>query len=387
MKKMLDERYMVHDELLYELYSLRLDTIKYEIINGIPYLTNIVDRGKFQIGFRVRMDSKLDDRVESGTFLNQIDGILDDGWDFKFEIGSELKSKYCKFLCLSNIEKYLMNIFLDKYLDNYYNCFITLKEIEINYRSTAMSYRNITLNEETFNRYLNTIDLLQQKELYIKTNSNFRKPCYGVNNLEVSQSLLKIINFNLKGSHNLELFYSFGILGKIIYNCKRYSTIATAHAFKVNLNQVKRNLVAMWLARKVYIERGMRAEAINPKLYYEINIDEVMNFANDALTPIESNYERYKNSIGKMICRILFYMKKENYIYDYKYEEQDKKVLMKEEKGNSIEEILANYYEEPRYVTKYEKEYDIKVFFSPTYSKYEIINYGEELFNPDRIKI
>ena len=120
---------------------------------------------------------------------------------------------------------------------------------------------------------------------------------------------------------------------------------------------------------------------------YSFTIDEVMNFANDALTPIESNYERYKNSIGKMICRILFYMKKENYIYDYKYEEQDKKVLMKEEKGNSIEEILANYYEEPRYVTKYEKEYDIKVFFSPTYSKYEIINYEEELFNPDRIKI
>ena len=70
--------------------------MKYQIINGVPYLTNIVDRDKFQIGFRVRMDSKLDDRVESGTFLNQIDGILDDGWDFKFEIGSELKSKYCK---------------------------------------------------------------------------------------------------------------------------------------------------------------------------------------------------------------------------------------------------------------------------------------------------
>ena len=382
MKKMLDEKYLVHDELLYELYNLKLDTIKYEIINGVPYLTNIVNKVKFQIGFRVRIDSKLDDKVKSGTFLNQIDCIMsDDNNCFMSFIEDELNSKYSKFLCLSNIEKYLMNVLLDKYLDNHYDSFISLKEIEINYRSTAMSYRNITLNDETYYRYLETIKLLLQKEIYIKTNDNFRKTCYGVNNLEASHPLLEMSNCLVKGSKNIEFYYSFGVFGNIIYNSKRYSTIATAHAFKVNLNQVKRNLVAMWIARKVYIEQGMRSKAVNPKSYFEIDIAEVTCFVNDAFSPISSNYERYKRSVGRMIARTLRYMKKEKTIFDYKYIENNIKVREREEIGNSIEEFLANCYKEPKIVTKYIREFDIVIYYPKSDKEYGLKELSEDILN------
>ena len=92
MKNNIDAIYMVHDELLYELFNLKFDTIQYQIINGIPYLVNVSHNRTFEIGFRVRLDKKLDEKVESGVYLNQIDTILAD--DIIFSVEEELLSKY-----------------------------------------------------------------------------------------------------------------------------------------------------------------------------------------------------------------------------------------------------------------------------------------------------
>ena len=135
MKKSIDAIYMVHDELLYELFNLKFDTIQYQIINGIPYLVNVSRSRTFEIGFRVRLDKKLDEKIESGVYLNQIDTILAD--DIIFSVEEELLSKYGKSLCLSNFEKYLINILLDKALENKIST-ISLKEIEMRYRHKAM---------------------------------------------------------------------------------------------------------------------------------------------------------------------------------------------------------------------------------------------------------
>ena len=331
MKKNVNERYMVHDELLYELYKLKLDTIKYQIIGGVQYLVNTFKSTKYEIGFKVRIKEEIEDEVPSGTPLNQFFGIIS-AQDPLLVIDWQdiLEKEYGKYLCLSNIEKYLLNVLLDKYLDNPKSCIISLKEIEIMYRSTSMSYRNITLNKLTYSKYIDTLISLCSKELYIKTNSNFRRKCYGVNNIETNQSLLKIQNMVPNGTNNFEFSYSLGVLGNILYNSKRYSVLAPPQAFKVNLNQVKRNLVAMWIARKVYIEQGLRAKSINPKSGFDIDVDSIIRFVDDPFSPIGSNYERYKENLGQMISRILFYMKKQNKIPYYTYETKKEKVYLAE---------------------------------------------------------
>lgn len=321
MKKSIDAIYMVHDELLYELFNLKFDTIQYQIINGIPYLVNVSRSRTFEIGFRVRLDKKLDEKIESGVYLNQIDTILAD--DIIFSVEEELLSKYGKSLCLSNFEKYLINILLDKALENKIST-ISLKEIEMRYRHKAMSRRYITLNKETYKRYLITINSLIMKELYLKTNSTFRKSCYGVNNICINQKLLNVSDFSFSGSNNLEINYSFGILGTIIKNCKRYSTLAPTKFFRVNTNQVKSNLVAMYISRQLFIERGIKQKSIDKHDTFIINAQELVGFIDDPFEPILSNFNRYARYINSLIYRVLKQMKYEGNIYDFKTIEEKK---------------------------------------------------------------
>ena len=129
MKKMSTEIYMAHDELLFELFNLKLDTVKFQVINGQPYLINVAKRGKFEIGFRVKISKPLDLKIESGTYLNELP-LKISGLEIDVEkLCNELLDEYGKFLCLSNFEKYMLNVLLDKYLSNYDTATITLKEI------------------------------------------------------------------------------------------------------------------------------------------------------------------------------------------------------------------------------------------------------------------
>ena len=340
MRRMREERYMVHDEVLYELFNLGLNTTMYKIIDGQPYLINTIKKDNFEIGFRKKLDKKLDSKVKSGTLIDDIDYILNKDMHIDLECckiakikynkddflglnkySKEIYDKYGKYLCLSNIEKYIMNILLDKYLDSSYDFSISLKEMEIMYRSMAISRRNIVLNNDTYNRYLITINMLCNKELYIKTNGVFRNLHYGVNNIELVQSLLKIGNSFQDGSNNVVFSYSFGMLGKILKNSKRYSTIAPVEFFKVNFNQVKYNLVAMYLARIIFIEKGLRTKTIKPKVFIEIDLGELMEFVEDPIMEIKSNYNRHSKYILKIACKVLKKMEQEDVINYYKYSE------------------------------------------------------------------
>lgn len=354
MRRMREERYMIHDEVLYELYNLNLDTVIYKIIDGQPYLINTIKRDNFEIGFRKKLDEKLDSRVESGTLIKNIDSILNEDLYIEYDYckiakikydkdefsdlerySEEIYDKYGKYLCLSNNEKYIMNILLDKYLDSPYDFSISLKEMEIMYRSMAISRRNIVLNNDTYNRYLITINLLCNKELYIKTNAVFRNLHYGVNNIEMVQSLIKINNSFQDGSNNVRFSYSFGMLGKILKNSKRYSTLVPAEFFKVNFNQVKENLVAMYLARIIFIEKGLRTKTLNPKVSFEIDLEELTRFVEDPIMKIKSNYNRHSKHILKIAFRVLKEMEEENKISYYNYSEinpEDCKDKSQEEK-------------------------------------------------------
>lgn len=336
------ERYMVHDELIYELYNLKPDTIQYQIINGVPYLVNIAKGKLFEIGFRVKLNELLDSRVSSGTYINQIDGILNDNSFININYSDPLIDKYGDRLCLSNIERYILNVLFDKYLDNPFAVNISLKEIEIMYREMALSKRYIVLNSETYSRYMSTIELLRNKELYISTKKSFRNSCYGCNNITIIQKLLSITNYTFDGTNNFKFNYSLGILGNIIRNCKRYSTIAPAKYFKVNLNQVKRNLIAMYIARKVYVERYMNSLKVNPDFMFELNIGELIRFIEEPLKPIKTNYARYKSSIMRIINNILNNMK-ENGEIDYEIIEESNSYL---DKLTKVEKEREEYFNE-----------------------------------------
>ncbi|MBE6158432.1 MAG: hypothetical protein E7159_01245 [Firmicutes bacterium] len=379
MKKMLNERYLVHDEVLYELYNLKPDTIKYQIINGIPYLVNMVKQRTFELGFRIRLDKKLDERVESGTYLNRIDSILEE--DMIISTEKDLMSRYEKFLCLSNFERYLMNVLFDKNLDSYRISTINLKEIEIKYRSMAMSRRYITLNKDTYERYIRTLELLCNKELYINTSSTFRKTCYGVNNLQTVQKLLNVQDYSFDGSNNVEITYSFGILGDIIKNSKRYSALAPARCFKVNTNQVKRNLTAMFIARKLYIARGVRQNSIEPYFMFSIDLEELSKFIEDPFEPISSNYNRYKKCAESMAYKILCDMKNNGTIYGFDVKEYTNKPRCAESKEDMEREEyfkeLNEYWGEKETKIKRTIYKDIVVYISEPPFEYlarELIN-------------
>lgn len=372
------ERYMVHDELIYELYNLKTDTIQYQIINGIPYLVNIAKGKAFEIGFRVKLDKKMDSRISSGTYINQFNTILNEDSFLHLDYEEEFITKYGDRLCLTNAEKYLLNVLFDRYLDNPFAANISLKEIEIMYREMALSKRYIVLNSETYSRYMLTIDLLMNKELYISTKKSFRNSCYGCNNITTIQKLLSITNYAFDGTNNLKFNYSLGILGQIIRNCNRYSTLAPAKYFKVNLNQVKRNLIAMYISRKVFVERYVNSYKVNPDFMFELNVGELTNFIEEPLKPIKSNYARYNSSIMKTINDILNSMK-ENGEIDYEIIEEsysylDKltdKELEREEWLNELSEFHGEKKE--RYKTSVTKT--INIFIGEPTLEYELNHY------------
>ena len=369
------ERYMVHDELIYELYNLKTNTIQYQIINGIPYLVNIAKGKAFEIGFRVKLDKKMDSRISSGTYINQIDAMLNEDSLLYLDYKEQLIDKYGDRLCLTNIEKYILNILFDKYLDNPFAANISLKEIEIMYREMALSKRYIVLNSETYSRY---IDLLRNKELYISTKKSFRNSCYGCNNITMIQKLLSITNYAFDGTNNLKFNYSLGILGQIIRNCKRYSTLAPAKYFRVNLNQVKRNLIAMYISRTVFVERYVNSYKVNPDCMFELNVGELTNFIEEPLKPIKSNYARYNSSIMKTINDILNSLK-ENGEIDYEIIEEsysylDKltdKELVREEWFNELSEFHGEKKE--RYKTSVTTT--INIFIGEPTLEYELNHY------------
>ncbi|MBE6161907.1 MAG: hypothetical protein E7158_06805 [Firmicutes bacterium] len=371
MRKMSYERYMVHDELLFELYNLKLDTVQYQVINGQPYLVNIAKKRKFEIGFRIKISKILDSNIENDTYLKELGAKLSGTEIDGDELHMKLLEKYGKFLCLSNFEKYMLNVLLDKYLCNYHSATITLKEIETEYRHKCMDKRYISLNDDTFNKYVKTLDLLADKELYLKTTSGFRKSCYGCNDIITTQDLLYINNYLYEDKNRLEISYSLGLFGKVIRDCKRYSVIAPAKYFNVNINQAKKNLVAMYLSRMLYVEQGIKRSSIEYKFMFRVDLDDVLKFVDDPLTPITSNYNRHKDSIRKLICGYLLDLKNIGRIYDYDVKVvnniPERKTKEEKEREQWFKE-LAYYWGEKEPKFKVSKHTEIIVYISePTF--------------------
>ena len=273
----------VHDELLFELYSLRPDTISYELINGNVYLVNSVKSLNYEIGLRVKLE-----------YENVNEDDLKKISSFKFDI-----SIYYEQLCFSNIEKYVCNVLFDKFLSTQQDFDITFSEIEYLYRGKC-SKKLCVLRNDIALKYAKAFDSLSKKELFLITNNNFRNKRYGVRNLCIHQPFLSLKSILRVSKNNLAVSYSFGGFGEVIKASKRYSTILSNKAYQINFNELKLHLTGYYLARDVFITLGIMEKMFRLEFPYNPPIDLLIEFTREL-----SYNSFYKNPLRdyKAMCK------------------------------------------------------------------------------------
>lgn len=257
-----------HDNLLSDIYFLSSHTIKYEEINGIPYLINSSKGRGYQVGLRTVIPSS----------LLEVDGITKKFTELSTEEQNKIINSLKEKLLFTDIEILFTNILLDRYLSSTYNFDISFKEIESDYRKKAISTRNIVINDYTYKRYIFTLNSLKEKEVFLKTSSKFRQHRYGVNNRNFNHKFLTVIHDYKIGTNNVGFSYSFGEFGRVLKLSRRYSTSMPAADYRCNFNQVAFHCVSFVLAQKFFIHNH---NAILSNRYgdYEltISIDEILN--------------------------------------------------------------------------------------------------------------
>lgn len=342
----------VHDELLSSLYNLSPENLQYRVINGEKYIVNSVKSNHFEIGLRVKIDDKtLPSSIADGDYItnyytNPLNYDID---EFSYDFFGDTLDTYYKYVCFTNMEKYLTNILLDKFLSSNQELDMTLLEIEHKYRAKA-SYRSVSLSKSVAERYAKTLDSLSKKELFLITDDKFRDYRYGVRNKTIYQKFLTIRNPYKYGLNNINFSYSFGGFGLIIKLSKRYSTIMPAGYYRIAFNEVRWHLVAFYLSRQIFIQNGLVNKYPNIRHYrmFTVDIEQLMKLTTDLRKPTDlkkpiKNYLRDKRRIIEIIEGYLEYNEFiSNYHINYDYLETERFVL-KHQFDYDIETNLDNY--------------------------------------------
>lgn len=253
-----------HDELLAELYQLNTSSVFYRKISGKDYIVAEKKFDKATICLLAEIPKEF--LIYDNTYIS-FDKLTDER---KISIIYKLKEK----LSFSSKEILVCNILLDKVLKGSNKLFTSFKDIEINYRRKVSSYRNVKLNNYTFNAYIRILKQLANKNIYLKTENNFRKTCYGVNDRETFQPLITLSNMSLIEDNNISFSYSFGVLGDILKKSKRFSNTLSYRAYEYAFNQSTKHVIAFFIAREIFIRR------YNPNFWDR-------NYGNFQLTPDE----------------------------------------------------------------------------------------------------
>lgn len=229
----------VHDNLLSDLYSLTLDTVRVSKIDNEYYLINQANGRNYQIGLRAKIPDNL---LPANREYND---LLKDEQDSIFD---SLKER----LFFSNVEILFTNILLSKYLNmNQKEFDISFVEIEAYYRKCTKTTRaQVTL--PSYKRYIETVNSLVDKEIFLKTNGGFRDNQYGVNNLNFNQQFLTIIDSYPYKKNNQVFSYTFGRFGEVLKLSRRYSTIIPPVAYTYRLNQGMLHSIYYFLGKEIF---------------------------------------------------------------------------------------------------------------------------------------
>ena len=239
------------EDLVYELHRgwkpNCLDNLSelYREINGEPYLINRIKENHCEVGLRAKIPNDM------LTF----DGTLKKFTDLTCLEQTNIFSKLKNDLFFTNTEILLTNILLDKFLRSNYNFEISIKEIERFYRRKAMSNRNITLNEQTYNRYISVLNGLCRKEIYLITDDYFRDKKYGSNNRNLNQKFLTILEIYQPSVNNISFSYSFGAFGEVLKLSRRYSDAVPAEAYRCGFNQAAIHSFNYYMGQQIFIEK------------------------------------------------------------------------------------------------------------------------------------
>jgi len=312
----------IHDNFLADLYSLTLDTVSYEEIDGEPYLINGTKGRGYHVGLIVKIPIEL---LTTNGKVRDYNTLYNEE---KEALISTLRDR----LFFNNQEILMTNILLDKELSSNTSFDISFKDIESNYRRGS---KRVQLTDYNCKSYINIINKLARKEIFLKTNSNVRESKYGANNLSFHQSFLTIFNYCYNGKMNLVFSYSFGRFGEVLKLSRRYSDGVPSSAYSCKLNQSMLHAVYYFIGREIFIRKGMRNK--HPRLdsykYFQLNINELMQSIHyntrksdvDGYS-VSSKIDGYKSQSNKTRTYRLFIkdilialasMKESHIIYDY----------------------------------------------------------------------
>lgn len=238
----------VTDEILFELYKIENRSLAIEVltINNELYLVN--KRGvkyKFDLGLITKIPKEMLDK-------HSIDEILIGCYDHD-PTYQDIMSK----LTFTPEEMFIMNILLSNYLNTDSRIIpeICFRDIDY-YRQKGSFNKNIVVPKENAESYIEIINSLCNKMIYLKTSQKFRKRYkkdYGVADRNFYQNLLKISNPYLASSNNLSFKYTFEEFGEVIRLSKRWGNVVPNRCFHYRLNQAINNVIAGEIARQVFV--------------------------------------------------------------------------------------------------------------------------------------
>lgn len=237
----------IHDNLLCDLYSLNRDGgFEWKEFNGNQYLINQKQGRGYTIGLRVKVPDE----------LLIIDGAKCKFDDLDSDTVEEIEDKLSSRLYFSNIEIYVANMLFDKFLRYGNNCNISIQEMDGYYRKGKKDYRKVRVMKNVYDRYIETLKLLVEKELFLETNASFRNDKYGARNINFSHMFLSVFQIEQLEMNNMKFNYSFHNFGNVIKQCRRYSNTLSRYAFKIRFNQAMKYVTSFFIARDVFIAKG-----------------------------------------------------------------------------------------------------------------------------------
>lgn len=273
----------VHDNLLCDLYGLSVHTsVSLKEINNYQCLFNEIKGKGYSIGLYTKIPEKLlvvDGETCHFDDLNESD---------KESIIDSLSDK----LEFSFLEIFVANILFDKFLKVGHPCKTSIKELEGRYRKSKNDYSKVRITENVFNRYIDILERLVDKKMFLKTSGYFRSARYGVRNIDSSQMFLTVYDVIAKGKNNIEFSFSFGNFGRVIKNCRRYSNTLSCRALDIRFNQAKKYVTAFYIARKVFIKRGELNKERNFTLDENVMIF-TYNYYSNEVCGATKNSEKY----------------------------------------------------------------------------------------------
>lgn len=332
-----------HDNLLADLYSLTIDNVYHKNLDGLDYLINETKGRGYNIGLQVQIP------VEMLTYNNTIKEYKDLSKEEQMRIIEALKER----LFFSNAEILMSNILLDKFSDTNENASISFIEIESYYRKQNKS--RVQLTYDNYKRYIDVINKLVDKEIFIKTTGCFREKEYGVNNLSFQQPFLVLFDNFDNGRYNKVFSYSFDRLGDVLKLSRRVSENVPSSAYTCRLNQCMLHTVYYFLGLEVFWKKWLlrKHQRLESYKYFRLDLQKLME---------RIHYEKKKgNTTGHSVAYTLANIKdQQNKLRTYKLIVKYVLLALKEMKKNHIiydYEEKYTYKEDDKFVEKYQDDY------------------------------